>query len=255
MRKALFILIMALLALSYCGKDKAAAPDDSGKAEGQAAVPVDPADPDAAARQESGGGASAEGEPALRVRSVALSPETPTVADNVTAQPVLADPGLENIGFRYEWYVNEKPVMAINGDTLEKAHFKKGAWIYCRVQAYSENEESEWIKSDAIRVLNSLPVLRMPAMDRITIPGEIFYQAAASDADNDPLTFEVLAPKEQGIVIDPKTGALTWKIDAETVTRLGEKIEIQLAVSDGEGEKVTGTITLNLTSTKQTTPQ
>jgi hypothetical protein len=93
--------------------------------------------------------------------------------------------------------------------------------------------------------------LRLPPVENFPVPGEISLQAAASDADNDPLTYEVLAPLDQGIVIDPKTGLLTWKIDADTVGRLGESIEIKLAVSDGEGEKVTGTITLRFTSTKK----
>ena len=73
-------------------------------------------------------------------------------------------------------------------------------------------------------------------MENFSVPGEISFQAAASDADNDPLTYDVIAPKDQGIVIDPQTGVLTWKLpDADTVGRLGETIEIKLAVSDGEG--------------------
>lgn len=242
MRKAFQILFIALLALSFCSKDKAGAPDASGDQTGH--PQKQPQDP-----------LNMVEEPLLRIQAVALRPETPTILDDVVAKPVLVDPGLENINFRYQWFENGKEVVGVFGANLEKIHYKKGSWLYCRVKAIFGNEESEWFKSETIRVLNSLPVLRLAELESFAIPGEISYQAAASDADGDALTYEVLAPKEQGIVIDPKTGVLTWKIDAETVSRLGEKIEIKLAVSDGEGEKVTGTITLSLTSTKQTAPQ
>ncbi|MBE0664468.1 MAG: hypothetical protein IH584_01500, partial [Candidatus Aminicenantes bacterium] len=131
--------------------------------------------------------------------------------------------------------------------TLAHTYFRKGAWLYCRVKAVYGNEESASLKSDVIRVHNSLPVFNLAPVGGFSVPGDFQYQAAASDADGDELTFEVLAPLEQGIAIDPQSGILTWKIDAETVKRLGERIEIKLAVSDGEGEKTSGTITLNLT--------
>jgi hypothetical protein len=238
MRKIFLIYIIALLALFSCSKSKGGVTPENGQQTGQAQGQV-----------------AASGETALQIKAVALQPETPTVLDDVAAKPALASPGLEKVTFRYQWFVNGKEVLGINGADLEKTHYKKGAWIYCRVKAVSDKIETEWFKSDAIRVLNSLPVLHLPPMENFPVPGEISFQAAASDADNDPLTFEVLAPKDQGIEIDPKTGLLSWKIDADTVGRLGETIEIKLAVSDGEGQKVTGTITLQLTSTKQTSPQ
>jgi hypothetical protein len=238
MRKIFLTYIIALLALSFCSKGKGGALPDNG---GQAGP--------------SSGQGQGSGENALEFKAVALQPEAPTVLDDVAAKPALAAPGLEKVSFRYQWFVNGKEVVGINGGTLEKINYKKGAWLYCRVKAISEKGESKWFKSDVIRVINSLPVLHLPPVERFSVPGEISFQAAASDADSDPLTFEVLAPKDQGIVIDPKTGVLSWKIDADTVSRLGETIEITLAVSDGEGQKVTGTITLQLTSTKQTSPQ
>ena len=56
--------------------------------------------------------------------------------------------------------------------------------------------------------------------------------------------------QDQGIAMDAKTGVLAWKLDEETVKRLGESIEISFAVSDGDGGKTSGTVTLNLTKPK-----
>lgn len=218
-----------LLALSFCSKNKGVAPAESSRQTDQSQA-----------------GRSASGEIPLQVKTVSLLPENPTVLDDVTAVPVLSDSELEKVGFQYQWYVNGQENQAEDGETLAHTYFRKGAWLYCRVKAIYGNDESAWLKSDIIRVHNSLPVFNLAPVAQFNIPGDFQYQAAASDADGDELTFEVLAPLEQGIAIEPQSGILTWKIDAETVKRLGGRIEIKLAVSDGEGEKTSGTITLNL---------
>jgi hypothetical protein len=223
-------LLATLLALSFCSKKKEVVPADSNRQ---------------ADKTQSGRQATAAGP--LRIKSVSLFPENPTALDDVTAVPVLADSEMEKVGFQFQWYVNGQENQAEDGETLAHTYFRKGAWLYCLVKAVYGNEESASLKSDVIRVHNSLPVFNLAPVGGFSVPGDFQYQAAASDVDGDELTFEVLAPLEQGIAIDPQSGILTWKIDAETVKRLGERIEIKLAVSDGEGEKTSGTITLNLT--------
>ncbi|HUU04572.1 MAG TPA: hypothetical protein VMZ49_01715 [Patescibacteria group bacterium] len=229
-RKTGMVLLAMLLALSFCSKNKEVAPVESNRQTEPSQV-----------------GRSASGETPLQVKTVSLIPENPTVLDDVTAVPVLSDTELEKVGFQYQWYVNGQENREIDGETLEKSYYKKGAWLYCRIKAVYGNEESAWRKSDIIRVHNSLPVFNLAPVGPFSIPGDFQYQVAASDADGDELTYEVLAPLDQGIEIDPLTGILTWKIDAETVKRLEQIIEIKLAVSDGEGEKTSGSVTLNLT--------
>jgi hypothetical protein len=253
MRKVMLFLAVALFTLSFCSRDKAGAPGTDGgqpaatDARGRAAGPE--YGPASEMSQDATKTAKAS---SLRIHSVSLRPEAPTVRDDVVARPEMANPVAGDIKFRYQWFVNGKEVLGIYGDTLESIYFKKGAWLYCRAQAVYGDGESEWCKSEVIRVLNSLPVLRLAPVAGFAIPGEFSYQAEASDADDDALTYELISPQEQGIVIDPKSGRLSWSLDADTVKRLGETVEIQLAVSDGEGEKVTGKITLTLTSTKKT---
>ena len=58
-----------------------------------------------------------------------------------------------------------------SGDKLEKAHFKKGAWIYCRVKAVYGSDESDWLKSDIVRVHNSLPAFKLEPVEKFSIPG------------------------------------------------------------------------------------
>ena len=60
------------------------------------------------------------------------------------------------------------------------------------------------------------------------------------------MTFELLSPLDQNIELDGKTGLLKWNIAAETVNRLGRKIEIKFAVSDNDDGKTSGSLTLDL---------
>jgi hypothetical protein len=167
----------------------------------------------------------------------------------------MEDPATEGASLLCQWFVNGRELDDVSLEKLEKIRIRKGDWVYCRVQATFEQADSDWTQSDTIRVLNTLPELRLGPVGEVKVPGDFQYQAAAGDADNDELTFALVSPADQGIVLDAKSGLLTWKLTAETVKALGEKVEIKLAVSDGEG-KAEGTITLNFTGTtrKSETP-
>lgn len=238
MKKAFMALFMAILLLSFCSKGKESPLPQTPFHEKNEPMPSSPAEVVNAASM-------------LRVVALALSPETPTALDDIAASAELSDPSLKNVNLRYQWFVNGQQVAAADGEKLDKSYFRKGAWIHCKARAESESGASEWFKSASIRVLNSLPTMLTAPIESFTIPGEFRYQAAASDPDNDELTFELLSPLDQGIVLDAKTGALSWNLDNEAIKRLGESVEIKLAVSDGEGEKVEGTVTLKFTGTKK----
>ena len=234
------ILLIALVALAFCSK--------GAKSKDGSPTPPPPALHEI--NESRPAPATPEPDP-LALAAVVLSPEAPTALDDILAAAELADPEVEGAEIRYQWYVNGQEVEELDGEKLASAHFRKGAWIYCRAKAFSAKGESSWLKSDTIRVLNSLPTLRLEPLGDVSVPGDLLYRATASDPDHDELTFELLSPLEQGIAIDARTGALSWHLSEETVRKLGEKIEIRIAVSDGEGEKVTGTITLQFTSTRK----
>jgi hypothetical protein len=235
-RYASIVSLISLLALNFCGK--------SGEKPASQLPGHEKNEPMATVKKAAAA--------PLLIHAVAFSPAAPTVLDDVVAMPELVAAEAADISFNYQWFVNGQEIVDVREDRLGMARLKKGMWIYCRVQAVSGSNQSAWFKSDIVRVLNTLPTLELPPLKKFSVPGEFHYQPMASDPDADELTFEVLAPLDQGITIDPRTGALSWPLKVETVKSLGESIEIKIAVSDGEGEKVTGTITLNLTSTRQT---
>ncbi len=188
---------------------------------------------------------------ALWVTEVALSPETPVRGDDITASARLSDPDAVGVALEYEWYVNGQEQADSWEERLSGEKTKKGDWIYCRARALQEGDAGPWTKSELVKVLNTPPELRLGPVGEIAVPGEFRYQADAGDADSDELAYELLAPKDKGIVLDAKSGLLTWALSAETVRGLGEKAEIRIAVSDGEA-RAEGTIALSFSgATKQ----
>lgn len=183
----------------------------------------------------------------LRLSAVEVSPDNPNATTDLKAKAVVAEPVPEGVDFQYRWFVNDK--LMANADTadLACANFKKKQWVYCEAKALTGEKASEWRFSKRVRIANTPPQLATDPAGDISVPGEVTYQIAASDPDKDPLAFELIAPLGEGIALDAKTGLLTWKIDGETIKRLGEKIEIKFAVSDNDGGKTSGSITLDLT--------
>jgi len=235
-RHVFIVLFLFVLVLTFCGKGKEQPAPQYPSHEKNVAAPATSA---------------ADARKPLRIGSVDFSPAAPTVLDDVAAVVRLFDAGDDDVAFNFQWFVEGREIVDAGTDRLDRTRYKKGSWVYCRVQAVSGSRQSEWFKSDLVRVLNSLPTLQLEPVVDFSVPGDIQYQAAATDPDGDDLTFEVLSPLDQGIAMDPRTGVLSWRLTEELVKNLGESIEVQIAVSDGEGEKVTGTISLQFTSTKK----
>lgn len=187
---------------------------------------------------------------AFQVREIRLTPEVPTVSTPVTAEAVYSGVPPEEIVFNYEWVVNNEKVSEVTGPVLEPSHFKKKAWVSCRVVPTWPGRKGDEVRSKFVRIANSTPVLTIPPLEPFQVPGELKCRFQAVDPDGDSVSFQLISPLDQGIGLDPQTGALSWKIDEETAKRLGESIEIKVAASDDEGAKVIGGITLNTTNPK-----
>ena len=186
----------------------------------------------------------------ITIKTVRLTPAAPTVMDDIAVVPMLEDTSLENVDYQVKWFVNNREVPAAGGLLLGKANFKKGAWLYGQVKAVNPEGESPWVKSEIVQVLNARPILNLNPVPPFAAPGIFRYKINASDPDNDELTFMVTAPENEGISLEVESGLLSWKIDRDTVKRLGEAIPVQFDVIDVDGGKTSGSIIVNLTKTK-----
>lgn len=233
-RKILLMLLLVLLSFSFCSEKK-----EEPAANSQSKIKTP-------ARTRTVGAAKK----IISIKTVNFIPAVPTVLNNIIAIPELEDPVLASVNYIFKWFVNNKEVPAATFATLEKANFKKGKLLYCQVKALAAAGESAWFKSEIIRVQNALPVLNLAPVPAFSLTGVFRYKINASDPDNDELTFMVTAPENEGISLEVESGLLTWKINRDTVKRLGEAIVIQFDVIDVDGGKTSGSITLNLAKTK-----
>lgn len=215
------------------------------------------------------------------ISEVILSPDTPTSQDFIHAQPVLKHADMQFVKYSYQWYVNGDAVPDGKTNVLDRQYFKKGNTLYCRVKAVRGNIASETIDSDEIIIGNSPPFLSLTPIPAFDIPGEFRYTIHAEDPDGDSLTYRLLEPQDWDIIIDRKTGIISWFIDAapvdtqdqvqpaprpededasssrknrsesepeSAVPAIPDSIQIVFEVSDSDGASATGSIELVLSS-------
>ena len=188
----------------------------------------------------------------FRLQEIRLIPEIPYCTTPLTAEPVYSGVLPEGTEFRHEWIVNNKKVPEVTGAMLEPSHFKKKAWVSCRVvPTWPDGKKGDEVRSKFVRIANAPPTLTIPPLEPFQAPGEFRSRIQGVDPDGDDLTYELLAPLDQGIVLDAKSGALSWKLDPDLIKRLGDSVEIKVAVSDGDGEKVGNSFILQFTEDKQ----
>ncbi|MBN2345633.1 MAG: hypothetical protein JXO51_04520 [Candidatus Aminicenantes bacterium] len=243
------VLGIALLALVFCGGPKAGEKKDTPGADAPQGSRVPRRPPPEPPVQDP------DADDSLRLREIRFTPARIDATSDLSAEPVLLQALPEDIeaGYEYRWYVNDEPLPEAEGPTLGHGSYAKGQWIFCEARASLEGRSGPWLHSKYVQVANALPQVAAAPLERFEVPGEIAYRIAASDPDGDPLTYELLSPLDQGIVLDPRTGELSWSLDAGKVEKLGQAIEIRFAVSDGDGGKTSGSITLNFTSVRKDT--
>lgn len=244
MRISRFAILLALLGLAACNGSGAAEktrPDNK------------PEDGQTTAELPGGGERPVAAKPAsavvtadfLYLNAVRLNPAAVNAAVDISAEVEVMPPVPEGIEFEYRWFVSNRKVDTATGSTLKSGNFRKHQWIICQARAMAGEKVSAWLPSNWLRIANSPPQIEPVAVNGFNVPGRFTYQITASDADNDELTYALLAPLDAGIALDKKSGLLTWTLDNALVEKLGEKVDILLSVSDNDAPPVTGSLTLH----------
>jgi hypothetical protein len=237
-----FAILTAMLAVAACGgsgsADKTRPNDDSGA--GQSATAGLPG----REGNQGAAGSTLRAADVLQLSAVRLSTDNFYANVDLSAEVEVKPPVPDGIAFEYRWYVNNQLVADAADATLKCENYRKHQWIICEARAIAGARTSPWLKSNWVRAADSPPRIEPVPVGAFTIPGRFTYQIKASDADNDELTYELLAPLDMGIELDKKTGLLAWDLDNALVEKLGESIELSLSVSDNDLPPATGSITL-----------
>jgi hypothetical protein len=137
-----------------------------------------------------------------------LHPSIPRVSSTLTVDLKAGDADNDNISFKYQWTLNGK----FSGEqNYLAAELKREDMITVKVTPYDGEDLGRSINLRR-KVFNSLPVVSESSS---SFDGKIYkYQIAASDPDNDKLTYK-LEQGPDGMTLDPASGIITWEVSPD----------------------------------------
>jgi hypothetical protein len=172
-----------------------------------------------------------------KVVSVPFSPEYVHAGMDITVNPVGSDPSGEEVKFHYKWSINGS-ALPEDSPVLRGDRFKRGDVVTLTVIPYDGAGEGEPFNSKKIVIPDAPPqIVSSPPQN---IQTDVYtYQVVAEDPDGDPLTFS-LASAPRGMMIDSKTGIITWQIKDTSAGVYG----VEIIVQDPEGRQGTQKYTI-----------
>jgi hypothetical protein len=174
-----------------------------------------------------------------KVTSVSLTPVDIHRGVDITAVPVAVDPDGDTVSFNAKWSLNGKELpdntLVLKGDMI-----KKGDLVSLSVIPSDNEGAGPVFKTATLKIPNAIPYF-------VTLPPPSFesnlytYHATAVDPDGDTVSYGLVEPPK-GMVVDSKSGAVTWNVPPG-VTGLHE---IQIVARDADGAQVIQKYSLNL---------
>jgi len=147
----------------------------------------------------------------LTVQSVAFEPKRPLISDNIKAAAKSNYPD-EKVAYIYKWFINEKPVENVKGDTLHRGVFKKYDRVHVIAIPLMDNKQGFPFISAPLLIENSPPSLEISEMPKNVKLGDVMeFQLLGTDPDGDKLTYALEPPVLEGMTIDKDTGKIIWK--------------------------------------------
>jgi hypothetical protein len=143
------------------------------------------------------------------IESVELSPRVPVMSDEVDARVKLYKNAPEGIEFRYEWFINTKPVPSYQGSRLPQGAFRKFDRILVRVTPVLNGESGAMFVSPIIVARNS--PLELSLSEQVTYDGDsVTLQLLGKDPDGDRVSYSLEEPILEGMTINSETGKIKW---------------------------------------------
>lgn len=174
------------------------------------------------------------------VRSIRLTPEYISRGEDVTVVADVYDPDGDDVGISCAWNINSDEYQ-LDSLVLPGDRIKKGDRVSATITPSDKYGKGKPFSTQTFTIPNGSPwfVSTPPSL----FSGNIYtYAAEARDPDGDPVTYTLVSFPE-GMIIDRKSGQISWKISSAHVG--SHTIEIQ--AEDNEGAKGSQKYSLNIT--------
>lgn len=179
---------------------------------------------------------------APQVLAVRVVPERATGADVLMVEARAIDRDDDPYELRYRWYINGQRVAGATGASLEPGRARRGDAVQAEVSASGAAGEGAWVRSPAVDIRNSPPLITSRPSEGTVAGGRYSYQLKAEDPDGDrPLRYELVAGPT-GLKVDLVSGVVSWQVpDGE-----GGSFPVRVSVSDPQGAVTEQDYTLTL---------
>ena len=188
------------------------------------------------------------------VASVSLTPDPPYATDALTCAPGYTSDadGTTSFLYLYRWYVNEVLVAGATTSTLTSADFDKNDAVYCAVGANDGLDTGDYMPSNTVSVLNSIPVLDAVSIEPVGARTNDTLSVASESSDEDG---DVVVNDVDWYVNGVLVSSLPT-LDGSVYFNKGDEVYVDVTPNDGEddGAQVTST-TIVIDNTPPTPPE
>jgi len=124
------------------------------------------------------------------IKDIGISPVNPGTKDDIKATVEAYDPDEDAVEVEYKWYINNKVVADVKGDTLPSSYTKKGDIIVVSASPFDGEARGREYLSNPVVVHNSPPIITSNPPS-ILEKGRFVYKVEATDPDGDRITFRL----------------------------------------------------------------
>lgn len=165
-----------------------------------------------------------------------------TSGQDLTVIPVSEDLDGDFIEYRYEWVLDGILARDFGGATLPGHLLKKGTRVTLAITPFDNFSDGTTFQGVSFSIPNTAPTIGSQPPPLSSSSDLYVYSVKAADPDNDELVYR-LNQGPDGMIIDKKTGYLSWPIDQNTP--IGN-FDIEIIVEDPEELQARQFYTLSL---------
>jgi hypothetical protein len=156
---------------------------------------------------------SGSGNRAPFIKSAKLLNNPPILSEPAAVQIDAEDPEREAVSFRYQWYVNDAPLVGQTGATLEPSLFRRGRTVSVEIVPSDGNHEGQPYRTAAVPVGNTPPrVISVSLTPEVVHSGDrLLAQVDTFDLDHDLVDLHYRWFKNNMVVNESKDPFLDTK--------------------------------------------
>jgi hypothetical protein len=163
------------------------------------------------------------------VRSAEVVPNPAVLSGTIAARVEAEDPDGEPLTFRWQWFVNGKPVPGETGPNLTTRAFKRGDQVAVAVTPVDAAGEGEPRTTDPVPVANSAPEVSrlLVEPEAVHVGDQLVAKVDATDADGDSVEYTYRWWRNQAVLAEGDSNTLDTNLCAR-----GDEIVLQVIPHD-----------------------